>query len=61
MNTVSKQIYCPYCGESIEIFIDTSVQEQQYIEDCSVCCRPIEMEVVVDTDNVQVYPKRDDE
>lgn len=61
MHTVSKQIYCPYCGESIEIIIDTSVREQQYIEDCSVCCRPIEMEVVVDSDNVQVYPKRDDE
>jgi transcription elongation factor Elf1 len=57
----SKQIYCPYCGESIEIIIDTSVQEQQYIEDCSVCCRPIEMEVVVDSVNVLVYPKRDDE
>ena len=61
MHTVSRQIYCPYCGESIDIIIDTSVWDQQYIEDCSACCRPIEIEVVVDSDNVLIYPKRDDE
>ena len=61
MNTVSKQIYCPYCGESIEIIIDTSVQEQEYIEDCSVCCRPIEMKIVIDGDNTLIFARRDDE
>jgi hypothetical protein len=34
-------IHCPYCGETIELAIDCSVGHQQYIEDCSVCCRPI--------------------
>lgn len=34
-------ITCPYCWESIEIAIDLSVDEQQQVEDCSVCCRPI--------------------
>jgi len=61
MYTESQQIYCPYCGESIEVLIDTSVQAQQYIEDCSVCCRPIELHVVVDGDIATVTPKRDDE
>ncbi len=32
---------CPYCGERISVLIDTSVDSQQYIEDCEVCCRPI--------------------
>jgi hypothetical protein len=32
---------CPYCGELIEIVVDTSIDDQNYIEDCSVCCRPI--------------------
>ena len=36
---------CPYCGEMIEILVDLSVGEQQYIEDCSVCCAPILMSV----------------
>jgi hypothetical protein len=34
-------ITCPYCGEPIEITLDLSVESQQQVEDCSVCCRPI--------------------
>jgi cysteine-rich CPXCG protein len=34
-------ITCPYCWETIEITLDLSIDEQQYVEDCSVCCRPI--------------------
>ena len=34
-------ITCPYCWESIEISLDLSVDAQQQVEDCSVCCRPI--------------------
>ena len=41
-------IGCPYCAEMIEILVDISVGEQQYIEDCSVCCAPILMSVQVD-------------
>ena len=36
-------IQCPYCGEEIDITVDTSVAEQNYIEDCQVCCKPIEI------------------
>ena len=38
---------CPYCGETIELLIDCSVAEQDYIEDCQVCCRPISVSVSV--------------
>lgn len=34
-------ITCPYCWEAIEIAVDLSVDSQQQVEDCSVCCRPI--------------------
>lgn len=43
-------INCPYCGESISVLIDCSVAEQDYIEDCQVCCRPIEFEVYAEAD-----------
>jgi transcription elongation factor Elf1 len=36
-----KAIGCPYCGERIKILIDSSDIDQQYIEDCQVCCKPI--------------------
>lgn len=32
---------CPHCGEPINLTLDLSIPEQSYIEDCSVCCRPM--------------------
>ena len=34
---------CPYCWEEISMILDTSVPVQTYIEDCEVCCNPIEV------------------
>jgi hypothetical protein len=45
-----KPISCPYCGETITILVDDSLPEQEYIEDCQVCCRPIALHVCVDID-----------
>jgi len=43
MNILSEQEFeCPYCGEPILVTVDTSQQDQSMIEDCSVCCRPIQ-------------------
>jgi hypothetical protein len=39
---------CPYCGEVFETFVDTSAGNQGYIEDCHVCCRPINFRVITD-------------
>lgn len=38
---VSKNVQCPCCWEVFESLIDCSVSEQQYVEDCYVCCRPL--------------------
>ena len=57
----SAHIQCPYCGETIEIVIDGSLEQQSYVEDCSVCCRPIELSVTVMDEEVSVDAKRDDE
>lgn len=46
-----ESIHCPYCGESIDIVVDDSVEHQEYVEDCWVCCRPINIEVMVDPDS----------
>jgi hypothetical protein len=45
MRVEEVSIDCPYCGEEISILIDSSVGSQEYIEDCQVCCRPIEIVV----------------
>lgn len=43
-------ICCPYCGEAFESQVDTSAGSQRYVEDCAVCCRPIEVAVQVGED-----------
>ena len=35
---------CPYCWEEISMLLEPSNKEQQYIEDCEVCCRPIQIQ-----------------
>ena len=36
---------CPYCWERISVLVDCSVKQQSYVEDCEVCCRPIDLTV----------------
>jgi transcription elongation factor Elf1 len=43
-------INCPYCGESFETQIDLSAGSQRYVEDCAVCCKPIEVSLRVSDD-----------
>ncbi len=43
-------VYCPCCGERITLLVDCSLSEQSYVEDCSVCCRPLVVTVTVDDD-----------
>ena len=39
---------CPHCGARISMLLDLSAGSQHYIEDCEVCCNPIEVRFVVE-------------
>ena len=54
-------IQCPYCWETIDILIDCSVESQEYIEDCQVCCRPIQFDIIVDEDGLPSVTARSDD
>jgi hypothetical protein len=42
-------VWCPYCGEPVEIGLDPgSGTTQEYVEDCAVCCRPWQVSVQYD-------------
>jgi hypothetical protein len=43
-------VHCPYCGEPFETSADVSAGPSKYVEDCQICCQPIEMELRVDDD-----------
>lgn len=34
---------CPYCWAEVSMLLDSSVPKQTYVEDCEVCCNPIEI------------------
>jgi hypothetical protein len=42
-------IQCPYCGERFDTLIETGVGATTYIEDCQICCQPIELQLQVDS------------
>jgi Cysteine-rich CPXCG len=53
---------CPYCGEPITLVIDEGGgANQNYVEDCEVCCRPMQVEVFRDTDGFSVDVTRTDD
>ena len=39
---------CPHCFQEISMLIDPSVRRQEYIEDCEVCCNPIQINLEFD-------------
>ena len=54
---------CPYCGEQFETEVDSYAGSQDYIEDCPVCCRPIECHLVIglDGESASLTTRRDDD
>jgi len=60
IETISE--YCPYCGEPIELVLDLSVSHQEYIEDCQVCCRPMQVSLAVSgSGEPEVLVRREDD
>ena len=62
LQTELHTIHCPYCGEAIDIVIDLSIDRQEYVEDCAVCCRPMAVRAEVGEDGaVRVDAAREDD
>jgi hypothetical protein len=56
-------VQCPFCGEAIAAEVDGSAGSHRYIEDCPVCCRPIEFQAEFDADGALtlLQARRDDD
>jgi hypothetical protein len=44
------EVGCPYCGASFTLLLDVSQGPGDYIEDCAICCAPIEIMLRFDDD-----------
>jgi hypothetical protein len=49
---------CPYCWQTISMVLDLSVPEQTYVEDCEVCCQPIEISYATEDEAVIDFEAR---
>lgn len=57
-----KTFRCAWCFEINEIFVDISGgEDQEYVEDCQVCCRPNTIRVHIDVDSHQVFLENEQE
>ena len=54
-------INCPYCGEAIQLVVDCSSTSQEYIEDCQVCCRPINVYINIENEDVHIHTTHENE
>jgi hypothetical protein len=35
--------HCPHCFQEISMLVDASISKQAYVEDCEVCCNPLQI------------------
>jgi Cysteine-rich CPXCG len=49
---ITRRVHCPYCAEPLQVQLDLSAGDQEYIEDCEVCCRPMLLRFSVDGDGL---------
>jgi hypothetical protein len=54
------EITCPSCGEALEIYVEPDVHGT-YIQDCEVCCQPMQITVVDDEESRYVSVEPADE
>lgn len=52
---------CPHCWETISFLIDKSLEKEDIIEDCEVCCNPIEVCVVLHYGELQSFNLKNNE
>jgi len=58
----TRNIACPYCNEVIELLIDCTIAQQEYIEDCSVCCQPVIINISInDQQEVTINTRQENE
>ena len=46
---------CPHCWENQIKMIDPSVEIQNFIEDCEVCCNPLEFDLSIINNNIDSF------
>ncbi len=46
---------CPHCFQEISMLVDLSVSRQSYIEDCEVCCNPLQISLEIEEGEIVYF------
>lgn len=46
---------CPHCWENQLKMIDPSIEKQNFIEDCEVCCNPLEFDLSIENNCLKLF------
>ncbi len=52
------EVECPYCGESFDVRVLADEEGQSMVQNCQVCCKPVQLSVEVDDGEVEVFASR---
>lgn len=58
MFEIEHDFACPYCLAPITMLLDPSIPSQRYVEDCEVCCNPIEIAYAIEDEAVVAFEAR---
>ncbi len=61
MELFETSVFCPYCGEPIDLLVEPQEVGDSYIEDCQVCCAPINFCIIESDEGVRVEARSQDE
>ena len=46
---------CPHYWEQISMLVDVSQRYQKYIEDCEICCNPIQISILIENQEIKDF------
>ncbi|MCG8477291.1 MAG: CPXCG motif-containing cysteine-rich protein [Cytophagales bacterium] len=46
---------CPCCWQQVSILVDKSVEKQSFVEDCELCCRPLQFDIEVKSGKISAF------
>ena len=58
MFEIEHAFFCPYCDAPVTMLLDPSVPHQRYVEDCEVCCNPIEVAYRIEDEALVAFEAR---
>jgi transcription elongation factor Elf1 len=46
---------CPHCWQTISMILDLSIEDQSYVEDCEICCNPIQIDFTAENSELKEF------